>query len=82
MFDQPTAIQATQRDLAAIIDRLDGLADADWNAPVRCRGWQVTDLAVHVASAAGGQAEALRRALPGTPTSPGSHHPQNVIPRH
>jgi len=65
MFDQPTAIQATERDLAAITGRLDGLADADWNAPVRCRGWQVTDLAVHVAGAAGGQAEALRRGATG-----------------
>jgi len=65
VFDQPTATQATERDLAAIIDRLDGLADADWNAPVRCRGWQVTDLAVHVAGAAGGQAEALRRGAAG-----------------
>jgi uncharacterized protein (TIGR03083 family) len=65
MFDLTTAAQATERDLAAIIDRLDGLADADWNAPVRCPEWQVTDLAAHLAGAGQGQAEALRRAAAG-----------------
>lgn len=65
MFDLTTAAQATDRDLAAIIDRLDGLADADWNAPVRCQGWQVTDLAAHLAGASQGQAEGLRRAAAG-----------------
>jgi hypothetical protein len=47
MFDLATAAQATQRDLAAIIGRLDGLADADWNAPAparagRCPTWPPT----------------------------------------
>jgi uncharacterized protein (TIGR03083 family) len=65
MFDPTTAAQATERDLGAIIDRLDGLADADWNAPVRCRGWQVTDLAAHLVGASRGQAEGLRRAAAG-----------------
>lgn len=65
MFDQTTAAQATERDFAAIIDRLDGLADADWNAPVRCQGWHVTDLAVHVAGASRGQAQGLRRSATG-----------------
>jgi uncharacterized protein (TIGR03083 family) len=65
MFDLTTAAQATERDLTAIIGRLDGLGDADWNAPVRCRGWQVTDLATHLAGACRGQAEGLRRAAAG-----------------
>jgi uncharacterized protein (TIGR03083 family) len=65
MFDLTTAAQATERDLAAIIDRLDGLADADWKVPVRCQGWQVTDLAAHLAGASRGQAEGLRRGAAG-----------------
>jgi uncharacterized protein (TIGR03083 family) len=66
MFDQTTAAQAAQRDLGAIIDRLEGLADADWSLPVRCTGWQVTDLAAHLVGAARGQAEGLRRAAAGS----------------
>ena len=62
MFDLATAAQAAERDLGAIIGRLDSLADADWNAPVRCQGWRVADLAAHLAGASRGQAEALRRA--------------------
>jgi len=62
MFDLITATQATERDLGAIIDVLDGLADAGWNTPVRCRGWQVTDLAAHLVGASRGQAEGLSRA--------------------
>ena len=65
MFDLTTAAQATERDFGAVIDRLDGLADADWNTSVRCRGWQVTDLAAHLAGASRGQAEGLRRAAAG-----------------
>ena len=64
MFDQTTAAQAAERDLGAIIDRLDGLADADWGLPVRCQGWQVTDLAAHLVAASRGHAEGLRRAAP------------------
>jgi uncharacterized protein (TIGR03083 family) len=71
MFDLATAAQATQRDLAAIIGRLDGLADAGWNAPVRCQGWQVPDLAAHLVGACRGQAEGLRRAAEGTAASAG-----------
>ena len=65
MFDQTTAAQAADRDLGAIIDRLDGLADADWGLPVRCQGWQVTDLAAHLVAASRGHAEGLRRAAAG-----------------
>lgn len=65
MFDQSTAAQAAERDLAAIIDLLDGLADAGWGLPVRCGGWQVTDLAAHLVGACRGQAEGLRRAAAG-----------------
>ena len=65
MFDQTTAAHAAERDLAAIIDRLDGLADAYWRLPVRCQGWQVTDLAAHLAAASRGHAEGLRRAAAG-----------------
>jgi len=65
MFDLTTAAQATERDLGAIIGRLDGLADADWSSPVRCPGWQVTDLAAHLAGASRGQAEGLRLAAAG-----------------
>ena len=65
MFDQTTAAQAADRDLGAIIDRLDGLADADWRLPVRCQGWQVTDLAAHLVAASRGHAEGLRRAAAG-----------------
>ena len=65
MFDQTTAVQAIERDLGAIIDRLDGLADADWRLPVRCQGWQVTDLAAHLVAASRGHAEGLRRAAAG-----------------
>jgi hypothetical protein len=72
MFDLATAAQATERDLTAIIGRLDGLADADWNPPVRCQGWQVADLAAHLAGASRGQAEALRRAAAAAPGSAGS----------
>ena len=62
MFDQTTAVQAIERDLGAIIDRLDGLADAGWGLPVRCQGWQVNDLAAHLVAACRVQAEGLRRA--------------------
>lgn len=65
MFDQTTAAQAAERDLGAIIGRLDGLADAGWGLPVRCQGWQVTDLAVHLVAASRGHAEGLRRAAAG-----------------
>jgi uncharacterized protein (TIGR03083 family) len=65
MFDQTTAAQAAGRDLGAIIGRLDGLAGAGWGLPVRCRGWQVTDLAAHLVAAARGHAEGLRRAAAG-----------------
>lgn len=65
MFDQTTAAQAAGRDLGAIIDMLDGLADAGWGLPVRCAGWQVTDLAAHLVAAARGHAEGLRRAAAG-----------------
>jgi len=65
MFDLAEATAAAERDFGAIVDRLDGLADSDWQAPVRCAGWQITDLAVHVAGAGRGQAEALRRAAAG-----------------
>ena len=65
MFDQTTATQATERDLGAIIDQLDGLADADWDRPVHCQGWQVTDLAAHLVAASRGHAEGLRRAAAG-----------------
>jgi len=82
MFDLTTAAQAVERDFGAVIDRLDGLADGDWNTPVRCRGWQVTDLAAHLAGASRGQAEGLRRAAAASPTSPGSRRPQIVIPGH
>jgi len=65
MFDLATATEAAERDFGAIIDQLDGLSDAQWNAPVRCAGWRVTDLAAHVAGASRGQAEGLRRAVAG-----------------
>jgi len=60
------AIRVHERDFGAIIDQLDGLPDDDWNAPVRCVGWQVRDLAVHVAAASRGQSEGLRRAVADT----------------
>jgi uncharacterized protein (TIGR03083 family) len=65
MFDLAAATAAAERDFSAIIDQVDGLADSDWHAPVRCEGWRITDLAVHVAGAGRGQAEALRRAAAG-----------------
>jgi uncharacterized protein (TIGR03083 family) len=65
MFDLATATAATERDFGAIIDRLDSLADADWDRPVRCTDWRVRDLAVHVVGASRGQAEGLRRAAEG-----------------
>lgn len=65
MFDLAGARAATERDFNAIISRLDGLAERDWSAPVRCAGWQVTDLAAHVVGASRGQAEGLRRAAAG-----------------
>jgi len=66
MFDLESATKAAERDFGAIIDRLDGLPDDQWNAPVRCVGWVVADLAAHVAGASRGQAEGLRRAATGT----------------
>jgi uncharacterized protein (TIGR03083 family) len=81
MFDLTTATQATERDLTAIIGRLDGLADADWNAPVRCQGWQVTDLAAHLAGACHGQAEGLRRAAAGVGGLAGFAPPAERDPR-
>lgn len=65
MFDSQTAGTATMRDLDAIIDRLDALTPSGWAAPVRCEGWDVTALAVHLVAAAQGQAEGLRRAAVG-----------------
>jgi uncharacterized protein (TIGR03083 family) len=65
MFDQTTAAQAAGRDLGAIIDRLDALPDAGWALPVRCEGWQVSDLAAHLVAASRVQAEGLRRAADG-----------------
>ena len=65
MFDLAAATAAVERDFGAIINRLDSIADADWDNPVRCAGWQVKDLAVHVVGASRGQAEGLRRAVAG-----------------
>jgi uncharacterized protein (TIGR03083 family) len=65
MFDLPAALAATERDFDAIISQLDGLAGPEWGAPVRCAGWQITDLAVHIIGASRGQAEGLRRAAAG-----------------
>ena len=65
MFDLESATKVAERDFGAIIDRLDGLSDDRWNAPVRCVGWVVSDLAAHVAGASRGQAEGLRRAAAG-----------------
>jgi len=65
MFDLESATKAAERDFGAIIDRLDGLPDDRWNAPVRCVGWVVSNLAAHVAGASRGQAEGLRRAAAG-----------------
>ena len=84
MFDLTTAAQATERDFGAVIDRLDGLADADWNTSVRCRGWQVTDLAAHLAGASRGQAEGLRRAAAGVPdlarlAPPSDRDPRSLV---
>jgi uncharacterized protein (TIGR03083 family) len=69
MFDQTTAAQAAERDLGAIISRLDGLADAGWGLPVRCQGWQVNDLAAHLVAGSRVQAEGLRRAADGVTES-------------
>ena len=65
MFDLASATGAAERDLGAIIDQLDGLSDDYWNAPVRCVGWRVGDLAAHVTDASRGQAEGLWRAAGG-----------------
>ena len=83
MFDQTTAAQAAERDLGAIIDTLDGLADAGWGLPVRCTGWQVSDLAAHLVAAARGQAEGLRRAAaggtePASPAPPADRDPRSL----
>src|SRR5450432_3364786 len=66
MFDLTAATAAAERDFGAIISQLAGLAEQDWKAPVRCAGWRVTDLAVHVVGASRGQAEGLRRAATGS----------------
>jgi uncharacterized protein (TIGR03083 family) len=84
MFDQASATAATERDLGVLIDRLDSLPDDDWNAPVRCQGWQVSDLAAHVTGAARGQAEALRRAVAGQTglavlDPPGERDPRRLV---
>jgi hypothetical protein len=80
MFDLTTAAQATERDFGAVIDRLDGLADADWNTPVRCRGWQVTDLAATWSAPAKAKRRACAAPPPASPTPPGSRRPRIVIP--
>jgi uncharacterized protein (TIGR03083 family) len=84
MFDQTTAAQAVERDLGAIIDMLDVLADASWGLPVCCAGWQVTDLAAHLVAAARGQAEGLRRAAvggtePAALTPPADRDPRSLM---
>jgi len=65
MFDLTSATKAAEDDLGAIIDLLAGLTDDRWDAPVRCVGWRVSDLAAHVTGAGRGQAEGLRRAAAG-----------------
>ncbi len=65
MFDLASATEAAERDFGAVIDQLDGLSDDSWNAPVRCVGWRVSDLAAHLAGASQGQAEGLQRAIAG-----------------
>jgi len=65
MFDLTSGTGAAERDFGVIIDQLDGLSDDGWNAPVRCVGWRVGDLAAHVVGASRGQAEGLRRATAG-----------------
>lgn len=65
MFDPQTACSASLRDLDAIIERLAAMDPTGWGAEVRCEGWDVTDLALHVVAAARGQAEGLRRAVAG-----------------
>jgi uncharacterized protein (TIGR03083 family) len=65
MFDPTSAAKAAEDDLGAIIDLLAGLTDDRWDAPVRCVGWRVSDLAAHVTGAGRGQAEGLRGAAAG-----------------
>jgi len=65
MFDLTSATKAAEDDLGAIIDLLASLTDDRWDAPVRCVGWRVSDLAAHVTGAGRGQAEGLRRAAAG-----------------
>src|SRR5580658_6620148 len=65
MFDLTSATEAAEDDLGAIIDLLGSLTDDQWEAPVRCVGWRVSDLAAHVTGAGRGQAEGLRRAAAG-----------------
>lgn len=84
MFDLTAATAATERDFDAIISRMDGLAGRDWSAPVRCAGWQVTDLAVHIIGASRGQAEGLRRAAAGVSDvtrldPPKEHEPRALL---
>jgi uncharacterized protein (TIGR03083 family) len=62
MFDLQGTRQVTDRELTAMLARLDRLSPADWATPTRCAGWTVADLVGHVAVIAEAQAEALDRA--------------------
>jgi uncharacterized protein (TIGR03083 family) len=78
MFDLATTTKATDRDLGAILDRLDALPETAWARSVRCGGWDVRSLARHLVAASHGQAEGFRRAADGVTALASLDAPQQV----
>jgi len=74
MLDLDAARTAILRELEAAIDRLEEASSEDWNRPVRCVGWRVLDLALHLADAPRASADACRRMIDGVGT-PASRPP-------
>ncbi|MFC5182712.1 maleylpyruvate isomerase family mycothiol-dependent enzyme [Actinomadura harenae] len=47
-LDRDTTVQGLMAEFRAFADLIGGLSDAEWNAPTRCDGWLVRDVAAHV----------------------------------
>ncbi|MEV4259527.1 maleylpyruvate isomerase family mycothiol-dependent enzyme [Spirillospora sp. NPDC049652] len=46
--DRATVVSGLLAAYRALADLVEGLSEDDWNAPTRCRGWLVRDVAAHV----------------------------------
>jgi uncharacterized protein (TIGR03083 family) len=64
------ARDALLRELDLLIEGVASASDGDYDRPVRCDGWRVSDLLQHVARAPAAGAEGLRRMIAGNAEQP------------